>query len=95
MFGKCKGCHELADQVGQLQKSLDEHRLRITQLEGMDIEHLEKHVDEMRFEWDKWYNKFRSLYANMSRRAKDHDDDVRDDREPINPAAAALLDRGL
>lgn len=97
MFGKCKGCHELAEELTELRAYLDDVRRSVQQLEGMDISILEKRVDEMGFEWDKWYGKFRSLYANMSRKAKQKDDDGDEYSpadEPINPAAAALLQRG-
>lgn len=58
---------------------------------------LEKTVRDLTMEWEDWYEKFRNLYARISRRQQREDSAKEPEANgdgPMNPAAARLLSLG-
>ena len=55
---------------------------------------LDNALKEIQWEWEKWYNKFRSLWATINRREARVSPTEEPPAPSMNPAARALLERG-
>lgn len=80
----------MSNRIGTLEEELKATRGE----ECPQAKALDDALKEIQWEWDKWYNKFRSLWATMNRRDARETAAVDPPAPPMNPAARALLDRG-
>ena len=69
-------------------------RFEATRGECPQAKALDDALKEIQWEWEKWYNKFRSLWATINRREARETAAEDTSSPPMNPAARALLERG-
>lgn len=74
-------------------EEFDELVTRVMQLEGQ-LADLEKPVRDLEMEWQDWFEKFRNLYARITRRierAEKTETTEANGEDPVNPLAMRLL----
>lgn len=81
------------EQEGPRAEEFDELVTRVMQLEGQ-LADLEKPVRDLEMEWQDWFEKFRNLYARITRRIEREqktEPSEPNGAEAMNPLAMRLL----